>query len=117
MTTETRTDDELNRIIAEWMGWRNFITLGGVVNGWPETPPTVLVLKVPGPDPVPNYCRDLNAVHEAERALSNGTLSSVYDRFEIHLAEVCFLEGHRRNMIHSSARQRAEALVKVIEST
>jgi len=95
MMKDTRTDEELNGVIARWC---------------PD-----VVEQFYGPCGTNDFCSDLNAIHEAEGKLGNGTLGSEYDKFEIQLAEVCYQEGIRRNMIYTEARQRAEALVYVIE--
>ena len=64
---------------------------------------------------MPNYCRDLNAVHEAEKKLSREQFVD-YCAFKLRYStcEGC-VEDYK--MIVATSRQRAEALVKVIEST
>ena len=110
MNTDTRTDDELNRIIAEWCGWKSFgkILLPGTP--WSGVPPGEIKLRE-----IPNYCRDLNAVHEAEKKLSREQFVD-YCAFKLRYStcEGC-VEDYK--MIVATSRQRAEALVKVIEST
>lgn len=83
MNSDTRSDEELNRVIAEWCGW--------IAIHRPE----IYEYNYKSPDgsftnTLPNYCNDSNAMDEAER----GT------------AEIITL----------TARQRAEALVAVIEN-
>ena len=58
----------------------------------------------------PKYCTDLNAIHEAEKALVNQftLLEEAYWRS---------LEYVKPHPIYATARQRAEALVAVIEAS
>jgi len=123
MNTDTRTDDELNKVIAEWCGWRFLpsqdIYIAGIDQALPE--------HWEDPDEAaheqcPNYCQDLNAVHEAIAKL--GYIDGM--RFIESLAEISdnnedYYEGWCTSTIvglfDTTARQRAEALVKVIEST
>lgn len=109
---------EINRIIAEWVGWR--------VKGKAEvfilmSPDGVRrsVLKQYGIDHVwslvPNYCEDLNAVHGVEMKL---------ERKDLYLSRLRAMNGFRpfehwpdelwSKVVCATARQRAEALVWVI---
>ena len=99
-----RSDEELNRTIAEWEGWKfvpehdvSFITPAGhaMPEGW--TDPEGEPYSIP-----PNYCRDLNACHEAE-----GKLDYIQ---QYEYADQLFMK-----LTFATARQRAEALVAVIE--
>jgi len=102
MNKDNRTDEELNRIIAEWCGWVPSDGDHKRRNAW---------LEIAGEDwPIrpPNYCRDLNAVHEAEKRIL-GDLLNMWDKY-------CeLLGGSLYHCAHADASQRAEALVKVIE--
>jgi len=137
MNTNKRTDDEINRIIAEWCGWK-----------WePHTYGTCLR------DPsgaivnnnyaevwrLPNYCRDLNAVRDAESKLSDDqqfqlirVLTGLDESFDrLHKIDPkrfpkreTWIEDYMHRLgwdqvwafcLQATARQRAEALVKVIE--
>ena len=128
MNTDNRTDEELNRIIAEWMGnpephWicircnqkvpSSHVTyeethgidscLGSVT--WIESP---------------NYCRDLNAVHEAEKKVlgsSTGWCDFALALMNVlHAADMSELDGITC-ILQATARQRTEALVRVIEES
>jgi len=114
MNKDNRTDEELNRIIAEWCGWVPSDGDHKRRNAW---------LEIAGEDwPIrpPNYCRDLNAVHEACQKLFEfpskewigGSLADDYD------AEIQRMSAYQ-NLFRwdHEARQRSEALVKVIESS
>lgn len=113
MNTDTRTDAELNRIIAEWMGWR-FV---------PETPSGAPVDYEPehwldenGRPTNWFFCEDLNAIHEA--ALKAGPHSG-YTRA---LRAIVLQHGEDSSLgdfyyYEAEARQRAEALVAVIQAS
>jgi hypothetical protein len=102
-----RTNEELNHIIAEWV--RSKIPDSG----------TSVAQFGPVESVDPRYCTDLNAMHEAEKKLT-GVL---YCR---RLLEVIYPEltglivglhaGYGMDILRATARQRAEALVMVIES-
>jgi len=108
---DTRTDEELNRIIAEWMGWKF----------QPETPSGAPFdhepehwLDADGGPVNWFFCEDLNAIYNAENKLICDKLSCEY---EDRLIE-SDIEGHYYwRLRHASARQCSEALVAVIEST
>ena len=99
-----RTNEELNRIIAEWCGWI-------YVDGWHH-------MLHPNPnDEPPNYCTDLNAIHEAENKWCDTDLA--YNKYSDTL-----FSAHWENQIKlkkpwrwitATARERSEALVKMIE--
>lgn len=117
MTTETRTDEELNRIIAEWCGWvwqDKYVEPNSAYDAhWEHKDGT-------WSDDIPNYCRDMSAVHDACQKLFDilskkwigGSLADDYD-VEIQRMSV---DKNTFRWDHD-ARQRAEALVKVIEAT
>lgn len=91
---DTRTDDELNRIIAEWAGWNP----AGFIH-WKD-----------GPD----YCNDLNAIQTTERKLKGGSAALYVDKLCDTAMESP--ENELPLFLSATARQRAEALVAVIES-
>lgn len=66
--------------------------------------------------PVPDYCYDLNAMHEAEKEpLSRKDLHLMYVS---NLISVCGSDGWRFDpaaLIHATAAQRAEAFVLTME--
>ena len=115
-----RSDEELNRTIAEWMGWKfvperdvSFTTPAGhaMPEGW--TDPQGEPYSIP-----PNYCRDLNACHEAEKQGLGSSTAWV----EFTLALINVLQADNMSEVdgitctlQATARQRAEALVRVIE--
>lgn len=58
---------------------------------------------------VPDYCNDLNAMHEAEMTLPN----EIYDEYWNQLVFVCMNEGEER-MNSASAKLRAKAFAITI---
>lgn len=115
MTTDTRTDGELNRIIAEWMGvWSPVCDrIGGCMKilFGPK-----VACKCDDMEPTcPDYCRDLNAVHEAVAKCSELLLIGYVNA----LHKICRPNPgvSSIHVIEASARHRAEALVKSIDAT
>lgn len=116
---DPRSDAELNRIIAEWMGvtaieeddgfwylWLGNLRLGSGA-GLSNDHAWVVFC--------PNYCIDLNAIHEAEQKLTDNE----HINFQWFLFESAYNGSNsqtaERMRVSATARQRAEALVKVIE--
>lgn len=128
MTTDTRTNEELNVIIAKWMGWEHYPAttvwserykincetteswrIGGLGSTEVKEDPTI-------------YCTDYNALRAAEENLD---INQEYNYGE-RLRELTGNTGPRGGhftpnghgcfqLAHASARQRAEALVACIE--
>ena len=62
---------------------------------------------------VPDYCNDLNAMHDAEKVLSRGVgyhQSCGFGLYRTALAEVC----DEQHPIDATAAQRAEAFLRTI---
>lgn len=122
MNTDNRTDDELNKVIAEWCGWKWEPHASGICL---RDPSGSIVNNNYAEDwRLPNYCCDLNAVHEAEKKVPDAK-QMLYARHLLELSTGCgdnmpcgFLNGATLWVaVHSMPRQRAEALVRVIETT
>jgi len=115
MNTDTRSDEELNRVIAEWCGWKFVPSRDIYICGQLQAVPEEWV--DPGSESYnapPNYCRDLNACHEAEGKLDD----EQFDLFRWILWDAVkkpTINAWFRAHLSAEARQRAEALVKVIE--
>jgi len=102
---------EINRAIAEHLGWKWFdhpdtrertktFTLS---DKWVLNPAGQLVF----PYSVRNYCGDLNAMHEAEKALTKK------DLWEMTM-QLCNIVYGDVPLAHATARQRAEAFLRVV---
>ncbi len=101
-----KTNDELNKIIAKWCGWHTILDdeygpLRGCKPGEVVTPGFIFT-------DIPNYCTDLNAIHEAVKKLPEGP----FTWWSNHLMQIV---GTHLKSINAGARERAEALVAVIE--
>lgn len=81
-------DNQINTAIAEACGWTDTPIIDGFY----------------GQTKVPDYCNDLNAMHEAEKVLSLNELWSMGCTLP-HVAPLNF---------RASARQRAEAFLRTI---
>ena len=93
------TDQEINAAIAEACGWTNVTAAHR--SG-----------KAPGADYVgyefyPNYCGDLNAMHEAEKVLRDADLLFEYG---MHISN----SHHYEYLLGATARERAEAFLRTL---
>jgi hypothetical protein len=117
------TDEEINKIIAEFRGWVEYHpTPESISKGYPSysywTPPRdskqfaenwgKLELDYP-----PDYCNDLNAMAEAEELLSNEQLQTYFDVLR-PVVESTAKPG-RGYVFTAKASQRAKAFVITIE--
>jgi hypothetical protein len=99
------TDKQINIAIAEACGWsKDDIERGYTLCQFSEN--------------IPDYCNDLNAMHEAEATLN-------YEQAEQHedeLYDICYKENFHKEyplpfrfaVAHATAQQRAEAFLKTI---
>ena len=100
------TNEEIDKAIAEYCGWKYEFNGNDEDPEWYWIPPN----NPDGNGTPPDYCNDLNAMHEAENTLN--------DDQQYEYAYV--LDGLIKNrscefdLIHASARMRAEAFVKTI---
>lgn len=97
------TDQEINHVIAEFRGYK-FIAFnrGWIACGDGETQVNI-----------PDYCNDLNEMHELENTLYKGFIDKDYwqkgyGRFRNLLGELS------TNPYSANARQRAEAFLRTI---
>jgi hypothetical protein len=101
------TNQEINKTIAEYCGWTECrLTIkgagGGTRNETAYGKPPARKYEAPCPD----YTRDLNAMHEAEKVL---------ERKQWHVYADNIDEMHRKiELIHATARQRAEAFLRTL---
>lgn len=119
------TNQEINIAIAEICGWKKQIRRGFDGENFSQHYEELSwyqndIWKLEGP---PNYCTDLNSMHEAEAALSaldhqkfclflHKSIMGTMDNFDINGA--CNLECVSR-VVKATARQRAEAFLRTIE--
>ena len=129
-------DEEINRAIAEHLGWKWWAVEKG---GWyyrqggagytnriegagrytEADARKELVRGEPmgvHPIPPPNYCGDLNAMHEAEKTLlADADTGYQYD-MELNGVCECWEDGvmNYMKLWHSTARQRAEAFLRTV---
>ena len=89
------TNEQINIAIAEACGWdSDDIARGYTLCQFSES--------------VPNYCNDLNAMHEAEKIFDN----ALYCRY---IDELCTQAIKGKNSMYlATAAQRAEAFLKTI---
>lgn len=95
------TDDEINVAIAQACGW------WGNRKGNCMRPPNCTDMYCE----IPNYCSDLNAMHEAEKVLlKDGGDSDLYMDYlmEVVVAAPAGLSNH------ATARQRAKAFLRTL---
>lgn len=81
------TDEQINAAIAEVCGWAH-------ANIEPHA--------------YPNYCTDLNAMHEAEKVLQNQFTPMIEEAYWRNLQWV------KPHPIYATARQRAEAFLRTL---
>ena len=116
-------EDEINRAIAEHLGWMRHPTCKKV---W-RTPEQCernreLIGTVSGPWSMessgpPNYCGDLNAMHEAEKDAFGS--SKLWDAFLFNLLDAVGASGMNSLdgmtcLLRATARQRAEAFLRTV---
>lgn len=92
------TDNEINAAIAEACGWKH-------VRGYHWKNPNGLSMFEWD---MFDYCNDLNAMHEAEKALA-GTNMFVMG---IHIERL--VSRHGQHYFHATARERAEAFLRTL---
>jgi hypothetical protein len=103
------TDEQINAAIAEACGWTD---IGECENGGFRLRGFPSDRFEAHRKPIPNYCGDLNAMHEAEKVLAPKN----WDRFSEKWWEYYhhLLDGDVHKTIHATARQRAEAFLKTL---
>jgi len=121
------TNYDINIVIAEHCGWRNIKEIDYQPIGtdpYIDGPDQMLVGIHPESDidsdecePIPNYCKDLNEMHEALQTLISTEQQNQYIN---NIAEVCWSDVSRGNnqvifnQLTSTARQQSEAFLKTI---
>lgn len=105
------TDEQINAAIAEACGW----TQVNVKHGSRRAPNADYV----GSKFIPNYCADLNAMHEAEKVLmqnNNWRIGEYEARLFSSVGEMNNVSSGRgvRLCFQATARQRAEAFLRTL---
>jgi len=114
------TENEQRIKVAELVGWTEVETIKAK-GGWdpdiiglppwlkkhPECPPIQSLWK----KEIPNYIKDLNAMHEAVNKLSDAN----YNRFCDVLWNLCDGASGKTGAINATAEQRAKAFVLTLE--
>ena len=98
-------NEQINIAVAEACGWNPPLeAMGNMTYGGGK----FLSSEEWRKDHIPNYCNDLNAIHEAERILTN-------EQIEVYCS---FLQRPQWGIwwaISATARQRAEAFLRTLE--
>jgi hypothetical protein len=103
------TDEQINQRIAEACGWTDIHDSGPWHNntlwGYPPIKPGQggNAYKY-----LPNYCTNLNAMHEAEKVLQNQFAAMIEEAYWRNLQWV------KPHPIYATARQRAEAFLRTL---
>ena len=101
------TDEQINAVIAELCGWtevRNSVYRHR--KPWGHPPLNHDKIKL-----LPDYCTDLNAMHEAERMFI-GPIESQYAENLVEITNADWMEQTR--FFCATARQRAEAFLRTL---
>lgn len=111
------TDQEINQAIAEVCGWtRAYIKdLCGEFEHKFWNPPVPVSLTLPNEwnggkvreQNLPDFCHDLNAMHEAEQILND------YEKTQM-VASVGEIRKKCGFVFHATARERAEAFLRTV---
>jgi hypothetical protein len=103
------TDEQINAAIAEACGWTECRLVSKVVLSTLRDP---VAYGIPpnGTYEIacPNYCSDLNSMHEAEKALNSD------DIFETYYLALYETTQSTRWPVCATARQRAEAFLRTL---
>mgnify|MGYP003627043662 CR=1 FL=1 len=106
------SDKELNIKVAELLGWKSAMLNVGVhhekVLCW-RSPTSMWMTEGDGSYGMPNYCNDLNAMHDAEKAAFD------WNTFGSYCGELDVVDENHG--ITATARQRAEAFVLTMKET
>jgi hypothetical protein len=96
------TDQQINEAITTECGWIYY-------DGWHD---------VKGCEGLPDYCNDLNAMHEAEKFLEGGRnwnkYTEILGKLRHYKPNIHDLRSFANIIVSASAKQRAEAFLKTI---
>jgi len=110
------TPEEINKEIAEYCGWSTVTNDAGTF-WWHEEHNKTLPPDDDGFRSCPNYCEDLNAMHEAEKILTRHQ-RSIFGGY-LHTGKLCTFQDYCTSEMvfkyaHLTAHQRAEAFLRTI---
>jgi hypothetical protein len=100
------TNEQINIAIAEACGWTEEDNESEIC--WTRDELTYCLHE----DELPNYCNDLNAMHEAEKTLTKEQVRVYSDFLAYSPHESCWASC---TIWHQTSRQRAEAFLKTLE--
>lgn len=103
------TDTEINIAIAEACGWALVKDDPDFYEYWEHPKDGRKIGVAANSSPFPDYCNDLNAIHEAEKVLNDVS----YDSYWSNLVFVC-IQSNMERLNSATARQRAEAFLRTI---
>lgn len=107
------TDEQINAEIAEACGWED-ITESVAPAEFQRRATGMLRDKHGNRTPtqqIPNYCNDLNAMHEAEKIIVDGIAAT----YAVRLSETTEAEwSDDKRFFCATARQRAEAFLRTL---
>lgn len=106
------TDKQINTAIAEACGWKSHDHPDCMAKKVEWIMPEKWIMRPDGTlafrHDIPNYCSDLNAMHEAEKTLSETNMFVM-----AHWIEQ-LVSRHGQHYFHATARQRAEAFLRTL---
>lgn len=116
------SEEQINIAIAEACGWKwnyenaSIATKSSPAMYWGKEP--INPLKLVAYRQLPDYCNDLNAMHEAEKVLTEGNWKSSLHATNRYTNELCKILGCLDTALfqfaHATARKRAEAFLRTI---
>ena len=109
------TDEQINAAIAEACGWKLQCSPEHqkATEGWQFghtfaiNPSNEVVSR----NSIPNYCTDLNAMHEAEEMLPD----EIWLEYSDNIQPLRSVSAWVKSYLHLTARQRAEAFLRTLD--
>ena len=103
------TDEQINAAIARECGWKSKEETNGSPWLWWRTGKDG---RMESTINAPNYCADLNAMHEAEMVLAPKNWNNFSEKWHHYYGHL--RRGDADRAIHATARQRAEAFLRTL---
>ena len=104
------TNEEINKDIAEYCGWKYEFNGNDEDPEWYWIPPN----NPDGNGTPPDYCNDLNAMHEAENTIKDPIQQSFYAEYLGDCGSFEKGEYPTFRFVNSTAKERAIAFLKII---